>query len=136
MDWREGEFEVFNFEVEDAHNYYVHAPGGGGDGVLVHNGCGIGSRIKESPRLVKLDEQTGRSHQPSIDHLTKELGKGNLNPGIGTKPIGKGISEARARDGARVYFREVDGKVEVLGKSHKGNQAEVIKEVLKVFGGP
>ncbi|MEN0068061.1 MAG: hypothetical protein AAGA48_38380 [Myxococcota bacterium] len=65
-----------------------------------------------------------------------ELGKGNLNPGTGTRPIGKGISEARARDGARVYFRVVDGKVEVLGKSHKGNQPEVIKEVLKVFGGP
>ena len=40
IDWREGDFEVFNFEVEDAHNYYVRAPGGGGDGVLVHNGCG------------------------------------------------------------------------------------------------
>ncbi|MEN0066046.1 MAG: polymorphic toxin-type HINT domain-containing protein, partial [Myxococcota bacterium] len=38
--WREGDFEVFNFEVEGAHNYYVRAPGGDGDGVLVHNGCG------------------------------------------------------------------------------------------------
>ena len=39
MEWRAGEFEVFNFEVEGVHNYFVSAPGGG-DGVLVHNGCG------------------------------------------------------------------------------------------------
>ncbi|MEN0067140.1 MAG: RHS repeat-associated core domain-containing protein [Myxococcota bacterium] len=40
MNRREGDFEVFNFEVEGSHNYYVRAPAGDGDGVLVHNGCG------------------------------------------------------------------------------------------------
>lgn len=63
------------------------------------------SRIHESPKLVRGAVEAGRSVQASIDRLTHELSRGNLNPGIGTKPIGKGISEARARDGARVYFR-------------------------------
>ncbi|HMA94642.1 MAG TPA: hypothetical protein VKP30_18250, partial [Polyangiaceae bacterium] len=73
--------------------------------------------------------------QKSIDRLTEELSKGNLNPGIGTKPIGQGISEARARDGARVYFRQDrEGNVEILGKSNKANQQKVINEVLRVFG--
>ncbi|RDV39150.1 hypothetical protein DV096_00835 [Bradymonadaceae bacterium TMQ3] len=35
---RQGSFEVFNFEVEDAHNYYVSSPRGS-PGVLVHNTC-------------------------------------------------------------------------------------------------
>ena len=78
---------------------------------------------------------TGRSVQQSIDHLTAELARGNLNPGIGTRPIGRGLSEARARDGARVYFRQnSDGAIEILGKSTKHNQDAVIKEVLRVFG--
>ena len=35
--WRQGDFEVFNFEVEGLHNYYVHAPDSAASGVLVHN---------------------------------------------------------------------------------------------------
>jgi putative component of toxin-antitoxin plasmid stabilization module len=73
--------------------------------------------------------------QRSIDNLTAQLAKGNLNPGIGTRPIGRGISEARAADGARVYFRQTrDGMIEILGISSKANQQSVIKAVLKIFG--
>lgn len=36
---RHGDFEVFNLEVEHAHNYFVSAPGSCGTGVLVHNTC-------------------------------------------------------------------------------------------------
>ncbi|RDV39155.1 hypothetical protein DV096_00860 [Bradymonadaceae bacterium TMQ3] len=45
---RQGSFEVFNFEVEGAHNYYVSSPRGS-PGVLVHNTCrfpGDQSQIK------------------------------------------------------------------------------------------
>ena len=63
------------------------------------------------------------------------LRKGNLNPGIGTKPIDNGFSEARAQDGSRVYFREINGNVEILGKSNKNNQDVVINEIIKIFGG-
>ncbi len=103
------------------------------------SGCGartLTSRIHDSPRLVREAEHAGRSHQQSIDRLAHELGRGNLNPGIGTRPIGAGLSEARARDGARVYFREAGSSgIEILGKSTKENQEAVIREVLRVFGG-
>lgn len=129
--------EVFNLEVHRTHVYRVSE-----SGVLVHNGdpCPLArrvvSRIKESPKLVRGAEKAGKSVQKSIDRLTEELGRGNLNPGSGTKPIGKGISEARARNGARVYFRELhDGTIEILGKSNKANQGVVIKEILELFGG-
>jgi putative component of toxin-antitoxin plasmid stabilization module len=93
------------------------------------------SRIKESRLLQREAKRAGRSDQTGIDRLTEELQRGNLNPGIGTKPIGQGISEARARSGARVYFRQAsDGSIEILGKSTKGNQDRVIREVLRVFG--
>ena len=85
---------VYNVEVNGEHVYQC-----GLLGILVHNECI--SRIKESTRLVRGAEDAGRGFQASIDRLTKQLANGNLNPGIGTKPIGAGISEARAADGAR-----------------------------------
>ncbi|MBX2801355.1 MAG: HINT domain-containing protein [Myxococcales bacterium] len=57
MDWHEGHFEVFNFEVEDAHNYYVRAPGSDGAGVLVHNGCGPKAPARE------IELTPGKGHQ-------------------------------------------------------------------------
>jgi hypothetical protein len=35
--WRQGEFEVFDFEVEGLHNFYVRGEGSDAAGVLVHN---------------------------------------------------------------------------------------------------
>ncbi|WP_208508251.1 RHS repeat protein [Variovorax paradoxus] len=94
----------------------------------------VTSRIKESSRLVREAERAGRSNQDGIDRLMEQLRQGNTNPGIGTKPIGDGLSEARGRDGSRVYFREASNGVEILGKSNKENQQSVIDEVLNTFG--
>ena len=94
------------------------------------------SQISQSRLLVREAEVAGRSAQTSIDRLIFQLRNGNLNPGIGTRPIGAGISEARAADGARVYFRQLaDGTIEILGKSIKSNQSKVISEILRLFGG-
>ncbi|MFT4623760.1 MAG: YD repeat-containing protein [Myxococcota bacterium] len=41
--WRQGEFEVFDFEVEGLHNFYVRGPGADAVGVLVHNSTAEGS---------------------------------------------------------------------------------------------
>jgi hypothetical protein len=38
--WRQGEFEVFDFEVEGLHNFYVRGEGSDAAGVLVHNSTG------------------------------------------------------------------------------------------------
>ena len=119
---------VYNIEVHGEHVYQV-----GRLGVVVHNSCV--SRISESPLLIREAEQTGRRFQDSINSMFKKLWNGNLNPGIGTKPIGAGISEARYADGARIYFSVLpDGVVEILGKSDKSNQSKVIAEVLRIFG--
>lgn len=92
------------------------------------------SRIKESNKLIREAEKAGKSNQAGIDKLTSQLQGGNMNPGIGTKSIGHGISEARGRDGSRVYFREINGVVEILGKSNKANQQSVINEIYNIYG--
>lgn len=106
------------------------------DGNSSNGGSSVVSRIKESAQLIREAKASGKSSQTSLDGLIGQLSRGSMNPGIGTKPIGKGLSEARARDGARVYFRQLrDGTIEILGKSIKNNQAKVLEEVLRRFGG-
>jgi len=97
------------------------------------------SRIKESKKAVKAAEKAGSNQkvQADIDGLTAKLADGNMNPGIGTKSVGDGISEARGSNGGRVMFRETDSNtVEILGKSGKNpkNQQDAInaaKDIIK-----
>ncbi|WP_049722685.1 choice-of-anchor A family protein [Gilvimarinus polysaccharolyticus] len=124
--------KVYNLTVDNHHVYFV-----GALAVLNHNSScfKLNSRLKENPRLAKEAQKAAKDQkiQRDLDDLTGKLSEGNLNPGIGTRPIGKGISEARSRDGARVYFRVIEGEIQILGKSGKANQDIVIDEILKTF---
>ena len=93
------------------------------------------NRIPESSLLMREGRRTLRSLQGEIQKITDQLKRGNLNPGIGNKPIGRGITESRTRGGARVYWRVREGQTEILGISGKDNQQAVINEVLQHFGG-
>jgi len=98
---------------------------------------GVRSSISRDRGLSKLAEEAGRNQdvQRSLDNIVDQLGKGNLSPGTGTKPVFGNILEARAASGARVYFRVGrDGVVEILAKSSKGNQTEVIQRLTELYG--
>jgi RHS repeat-associated protein len=92
------------------------------------------SRISESPSLIRAAGELEGAMQTSIDRLTAKLAQGNLNPGIGNRFLFNGIFEARARDGARVYFRNIgSGAIEILAKSTKRTQAQVIKALERLY---
>jgi hypothetical protein len=93
------------------------------------------NRIPESILLMREGRKTLRTLQGEIKKITDQLKRGNMNPGIGNKPIGRGIIESRTRGGARVYWRVRDDQTEILGISGKDNQQKVINEVLQRFGG-
>jgi hypothetical protein len=122
--------KVYNFEVADNHNYFV-----GRTNLLAHNAdCfKIVSKIGNHPTLVKAAETAGTSVQRGIDSLTSQLAKGNLNPGIGSKHLFKDIYYARARDGARVFFRQVGNTVEVVAKASKHNEQQVINALKSIY---
>ena len=124
---------VYNARIADYHTYYVQAPGGGA-WLWAHNACV--SRIHDDPGLVRHAQAAGRTHQASIDRLTAQLGNGNFNPGIGTRGVFGNVLEARARDGARVYFRRLpNDDAEILAKSSKANQDVVISILRRLYGG-
>lgn len=76
-----------------------------------------------------------RSSLPSgFQSLYRELAKGNLQPGLGTKSIVGSVMEARGRSGARVYFRPTAEGVEVVALSTKSNQRKVIDRLMEIYG--
>jgi hypothetical protein len=92
-------------------------------------------RIKENPALVREAQRAGRDQdaQRSLNNLVEQLSLGNQNPGIGTENVFKDVYELRGKNRARVYYREVDGKIEILGKSVKSNQQKVINILKKMY---
>lgn len=72
--------------------------------------------------------------QKDVNNLIEQLSLGNGNPGRGNIRVKnlKNVSEARGRNKGRVYFREKDGKIEILAKSNKANQNKVIGILQKM----
>ena len=93
-------------------------------------------RIKKNPALIREAERMGKDQaaQKDVNNLIEQLSLGNDNPGIGTERVKglKNVSEARGRNEGRVYFREKDGKIEILAKSNKDNQNKVIGILQKM----
>jgi TolA-binding protein len=99
----------------------------------------IRSRIKEDPGLVRAAKEACKNMdvQKDITHLEEELAKGNENPGIGRKPICKGVTEHRGKNGGRLYVRESDdNEIEILAKSgkKKSNQKFLINRLKEIYG--
>jgi putative component of toxin-antitoxin plasmid stabilization module len=92
-------------------------------------------RIKENPALVREAERAGRDQdaQRSLNNLIEQLSLGNPNPGIGTQNVFKDVFELRGKNRARVYYRKVDAKIEILAKSVKSNQQKVINILKKLY---
>lgn len=94
-------------------------------------------RIHENSALVKAAEKMGRDEgaQRDVNHLIKQLSDGNKSPGLGSESVKglKNVSEARGRSGGRVCYRETNGTIEILAKSNKKNQNDVIN-ILKTMG--
>lgn len=96
----------------------------------------VRQRIRD-PKLTKEARKAGKSEQRGLDQLTNSLVNGNVNPGLGTKPL-KGmsvpISELRHNSGARVYFMAHKAEFEIVAKSTKHNQDAVIRRLREVYG--
>ncbi len=61
--WRQGDFEVFDFEVEGLHNFYVRGEGSDAAGVLVHNSTFKGG--KHGQTKLPVGDGLDSHHMPS-----------------------------------------------------------------------
>jgi RHS repeat-associated protein len=129
---------TYNLTVADLHTYYVLA---GATPVLVHNSnCPLttmSSVIGEDSALTKAAQQAGKNQkvQADLDSLFQQLSRGNMNPGLGSKALaGTDVTYARGRNGGRLFFRNVDGGIQVVGKSDKANESKVIARLNQLYG--
>lgn len=64
----------------------------------------------------------------------QQLSQGNFNPGIGSKYLIGDVFYARARDGARVFFRRVgEDAIEIVGKATKATESQVIRILEELY---
>lgn len=127
---------VYDLTVDDLHTFYVLA---GSTPVLVHNAsgvCRITSVIHDDSLLVKAAEAAGKNQvvQRDLDNMIARLADGNLNQGIGSSYLtGTDVSYLRSSNGARLFFRNVDGGIQIVAKSSKANEDKVIARLLQLY---
>ena len=100
----------------------------------------ITSEIKRHSSLKKLthDAVKDQSVQRELNHLIKELSKGNFEAGLGRPGHIKGtdIDYLRGRNGARLFYHQIgENRYEIVAKSSKGrNEDQVISRIKKLYG--
>lgn len=76
-------------------------------------------------------------HQRSVQikqlFCDKPLAAGRLQQGIGTKVLFNSVFEARGAHGARVVFRVVGDKIEILAKFHKNQQKAALAVIRRLY---
>lgn len=128
---------AYNLTVNDLQTYFVIA---GETPLLVHNSTPCNSMtsvIGDDSLLTRAAQQAGRNQdvQRDLDSMFLQLASGNMNPGIGSKALGgTDVMYARARSGARLFFRNVDGSVQIVGKADKNNESRVIARLVQLYG--
>ena len=89
--------------------------------------------------MLRLTQEATRNQdvQRELDHLEREMQKGNFEAGLGHPGHieGTDIYYLRGRNGGRLYYHKV-GKFyyEIVGKSGKGiNQQQVIDKLHDIY---
>ncbi len=93
--WRQGDFTVYNFEVEGTHNYFVRAPGSDAPAVLVHNVCFRGSLPRNAGSFL-------RNKQKRISNQAAAGGNRGVS-GTVSGADAEALGQAWVGDGAREF---------------------------------
>ena len=142
--WRQGEFEVFDFEVEGLHNFYVRGEGSDAASVLVHNSTGGKGELTTfyPPNRGFKDGPSTQTLEPGtrIDRYGSE--KGTFVSPEGTPVPERALPPGATDRSYNVY--EVDQRVDVqageaapwFGQPGGGQQYELPEsvETLKDWG--
>lgn len=100
----------------------------------------LSSAIKKSPPLLRLTQDAVRNQtvERELNHLVKELSKGNFEAGLGHPDHigGTGVFYLRGDRGARLYYHKIEeNSYEIVAKSAKGrNQDQVINKLKEIYG--
>ncbi len=105
---------------------------------IEHAPIHITSSVKQDPTIYRLAQDLkGKERiQHEINHLMKELSKGNENPGAGTDHLNDAgpVWYLRGRNGSRVFYIKHDEGYEVVGYADKTTEDRVINRLRNLYG--
>ncbi|MEL7060881.1 MAG: RHS repeat-associated core domain-containing protein [Acidobacteriota bacterium] len=77
----------------------------------------LASRVKDSSFAVRQAQRMSQAAQRDVDNLLMALRRGNVNPGVGSRPLGRGFIELRGRNAGRVIVRRTgEDSFDIVGK--------------------
>jgi hypothetical protein len=105
---------------------------------VISNSISVSSSIKQTPSLLRLTEGAVRDEavEREMNHLIKELSKGNFEAGLGHPGHIEGtkVHYLRGRNGARLYYQKKGESYQIVAKSAKGrNQEQVINKIKEIY---
>jgi len=88
----------------------------------------ITNSINKIPAIKKRSIKSRRNQDVAreLDHLIRELKRGNLSPGKGYRYLGDKLNEIKGATGARVYFLKTNEGYNIIGESSKELQTKAI----------
>jgi hypothetical protein len=113
---------------------------GPGNAAKVASEAGLATKVTSAiggdPFLSRAAEQAGKSEvvQRDLDSLVRRA-SANVKSGMGTKALeGTDIHYLRVRNGARLFYRIVDGGIQIVAKASKANESQVIDRLKALYG--
>jgi hypothetical protein len=89
--------------------------------------------LAASTLQVKPSDLTGRQ-KIEAEHLLDQFSRGNDNPGLGTRTIGKGICYLRGKHGVRLFYRMTADGPRWLAVSNKQDEDSTIGVLRQAHG--
>ena len=83
--------------------------------ILVQN-LNLQNQGKSCPSSRSTTSRTGSRCSKIFKQFSRPTILGNRNPGIGTENVFKDVYELRGKNRVWVYYPELNGKIEILGK--------------------
>jgi competence protein ComGC len=106
--------------------------------ISLENRIRFSSSIKDNPSILKLTKSAmkNESVQQEANHLIEELSRGNFEAGLGH--LGHvpetDIFYIRGKKGARIYYHRIGkDEYEIVGKSAKENEQDVIDKLKEIY---
>lgn len=89
-------------------------------------------KVMADPNLI-FKSDLPQNRVAEANSLLEQHAKGNENPGIGSKTLGKGVCYLRGRKGTRLFYRQKDDKTEWLAVCDKSTEPRAIAALRKEF---
>ncbi|SHE55880.1 intein C-terminal splicing region [Chryseobacterium takakiae] len=121
--------KVYNFEVEDNHNYYISE-----SKVLVHNSCEWKTVLHPGSLEKTIEKTWGKNAVKTFDNVIEQLASGKAGKNVhnlggelkGYKAIDL-AGTGSGRGAGRIIFKETSEQVEIVGAVIGHDYTKIIK---------